>query len=158
MFALNFELLPRDTVYQGGGGRGDNSAASCPLAASLKMLATAEAACHPLRHCATQRKWTLCHGSAQAEAAAVAGESCKLTPAKWKMEMEKESQGKERKRKERKGFSKRSNTQVETVANRSEAKQNETKSKRIETDRKQQQSEGRRRGRGKVGQVIYAEK
>lgn len=157
MFALNFELLPRDTVCHRERGRGrGSSTASFPLfVASLKMLATAETACHPLRHCATQRKWTLCHGSApaeaEAEAAAVAGESCKLTRAKWKMKMEKESKGKERKGKEWKGFSKRSNTQVETVANRSEAKPNETKSKRIETDRKQQQGKwwrGVQRGEG----------
>lgn len=83
-----------------------------------------------------------------------------------KMENE-NGKGKQRKGKEWKGFSKRSNTQVETVANRSEAKPNETKSKRIETDRKQQQGKwwrGVQRGEGgrswssEVRQVIYAEK
>lgn len=158
MFALNFELLPRDTVCHRERWRGrGNSTASFPLfVASLKMLATAEAACHPLRHCATQRKWTLCHGSApaeaeaeaEAEAAAVAGESCKLTRAKWKMKMEKESKGKERNGKAFRNAATRKSKPLRTAAKQSQTK---PKSKRIETDRKQQQGKwwrGVQRGEG----------
>lgn len=63
--------------------------------------------------------------------------------------------GKQRKGKEWKGFSKRSNTQVETVANRSEAKPNETK---IEANRNRSQTAaGKGVQRGEGGRVWQSE-
>lgn len=141
MFALNFELLPRDTVCQRDRGQLNCLLPFCGISQDACNSGSCVPPVEALRH--TKEMNTLPRPGAGRGSC---GRWRKLQIDSSKMENE-NGKGKQREakeRKERKGFSKRSNTQVETVANRSEAKQKETKSKRIETDRKQMQSGGRR--------------